>query len=106
MKNLQQSDTGSYTCRLCTKTNTLCDERSASLNVQTEPKFTKQPNNLSEQINSDILLVCEVTGEPKPTISWYKNGELIYPSEYFQYLNETNLRILGMFLSDFLWTCF
>ena len=36
---------------------------------------------------------------PKPSIQWFKNGEPIYPSEYFQF-SQNNLKILGIIAQD------
>ena len=44
----------------------------------------------------DIELVCQVEAEPRPTVQWYKNGDLIIESEYFQIVHESNLKILGL----------
>ena len=35
-------------------------------------------------------------GEPHPTVQWYKNGDLIIESEYFQIVSGQSLKILGL----------
>lgn len=35
-----------------------------------------------------------------PILQWYKNGDIIIPSEYLQIVHGRNLRILGIVESD------
>lgn len=52
-------------------------------------------------LKSDAELECSAYGVPTPTIQWFKNGEPIYPSEYFQLNSHTgSLRILGIIAQD------
>ena len=60
----------------------------------------KKPANVFAHVNSDIMLECEAEGQPKPDITWYKNGDRLYPSDYFQLIAGSNLKILGMVNSD------
>ncbi len=43
---------------------------------------------------------CEIYGVPRPTITWLKNGDVVIPSDYFQIVDNRNLRILGLVRSD------
>ena len=52
-------------------------------------------------LKSDAELECSAYGVPSPIIQWFKNGEPIYPSDYFQFnANEGNLKILGIISQD------
>ena len=41
-----------------------------------------------------------VEGQPKPKISWLKNGVKIIASDYFDIKEDKSLRILGLIESD------
>jgi len=51
------------------------------ISIQVAPSFVE--NNGSHQVvvnmleNQNVTLSCEATGNPKPDIFWYKNGEPI-----------------------------
>ena len=64
------------------------------------PYFVKKPANVFAHVNSDIMLECEAEGKPSPDITWYKNGDRLYPSDYFQLVAGSNLKILGLVNSD------
>ena len=60
------------------------------------PRFVKQPQNTVALEKGDVTLQCEVKGEPQPIVQWYKNGDLIIESEYFQIVGDQSLKILGL----------
>ena len=39
-------------------------------------------------------------GVPRPSIQWLKNGDVVIPSDYFQIIDNRNLRVLGLVQSD------
>ena len=122
---LEETDSATYTCRICNSnqensnsvTNNTrldisnsdrdeCDERSGVLKVLVAPRFLKRPLSINATLKSDVEFECNVYGVPKPAIQWFKNGEPIYPSEYFQFnSNQGSLKILGSNLNSF-WVYF
>ena len=48
------------------------------------PTFVKEPLDERARVTNDVELACEVRGVPTPAVQWYKNGELLVESEYFQ----------------------
>ena len=48
------------------------------------PAFTATPANQQAYQKDDILLECGITGHPRPSVQWFKNGDVIIESEYFQ----------------------
>ncbi|VDK69307.1 unnamed protein product, partial [Onchocerca ochengi] len=79
--NAKAQDTGVYTCRAIA------------------PEIISEPNSVVAQETMDVEFNCEASGEPGPTISWYKNGETIIASEYFM-IEATRLRVLGLVRND------
>jgi hypothetical protein len=47
---------------------------------------TAPPAVVVAREREDAMVRCTITGVPRPLVSWYKNAELITPSEYFQVL--------------------
>lgn len=64
------------------------------------PKILAAPASAVGQVSADVELVCSVSGVPKPSVHWLKNGDAVIPSDYFQLVDGYNLRILGLVLSD------
>ena len=71
------------------------------------PKFMKKPQDTAAVIHGQVVLECEVYGVPTPSVVWFKNGEVIVPSDYFQIVNGNSLRILGLVkLDEGFYQCF
>ncbi|XP_064644892.1 neogenin-like isoform X12 [Lineus longissimus] len=92
------ADAGAYTCRARNLEEST--DTDAILTVNEPPKFIRSPQNTFAQVNKDIQFDCEVSGNPKPTIQWIKNGDIIIPNDYFQIIDSQSLRILGLVNSD------
>ncbi|XP_041356167.1 neogenin-like isoform X3 [Gigantopelta aegis] len=95
---LTKADAGVYTCRAVNLEDSV--DSDASLTVLVPPKFEKRPANVFAHTNSDVMFECDVSGHPPPIISWFKNGDVVIPSDYFQITDGKNLKILGLVNSD------
>ncbi|KAM8960930.1 netrin receptor DCC [Pelodytes ibericus] len=98
ISNVTEDDAGSYTCVVTYKNEN--SSASAELTVKVPPMFRNHPANLYAYESMDIEFECAVYGKPPPTVKWTKNGEVVIPSDYFQIVGGSNLRILGLVKSD------
>uniref|UniRef100_A0A8R1Y256 Peroxidase n=1 Tax=Onchocerca volvulus TaxID=6282 RepID=A0A8R1Y256_ONCVO len=65
------------------------------------PKFTLKPKDRSHREGTTVRLDCEVTGKPRPSITWYFNGKKLKRSrKYEMNLEQTNLNIYPFLESD------
>jgi len=91
-------DEGGYQCR-AENTEDVVD-LGLEVEVLQPPAFTATPANQQAYQKDDILLECGITGHPRPSVQWFKNGDVIIESEYFQIVAEDSLKILGLVTSD------
>ncbi|CAM4668213.1 netrin receptor DCC [Lepidochelys kempii] len=98
ISNVTDDDSGTYTCIVSYKNEN--SSASAQLTVMVPPWFLNHPSNLYAYESMDIEFECAVSGKPVPTVDWIKNGEVVIPSDYFQIVGGSNLRILGLVKSD------
>ncbi|XP_056181720.1 netrin receptor DCC [Falco biarmicus] len=98
ISNVTDDDSGTYTCVVTYKNEN--SSGSAELSVMVPPWFLIRPANLYAYESTDIEFECAVAGKPVPTVEWIKNGEVVIPSDYFQIVGGSNLRILGLVKSD------
>uniref|UniRef100_UPI00358DFF02 LOW QUALITY PROTEIN: neogenin-like n=1 Tax=Myxine glutinosa TaxID=7769 RepID=UPI00358DFF02 len=96
--NTTTNDSGIYKCAVHGMNETL--EAKAELNVLSPPHFLRRPRNMWAREGADLDLPCDVAGNPAPSVTWVKNGDVVIPSDYFQIVDQHNLRILGLVKSD------
>lgn len=73
ISRVQKSDSGKYTCSINT---TPVEMKAVFLHVQVSPRISSEAQ--VEVKEGDTLKVyCNVTGDPFPTVSWYKNNEVL-----------------------------
>ncbi|XP_078533874.1 netrin receptor DCC [Lissotriton helveticus] len=98
ISNVTNDDAGTYTCVVTYRNEN--STAAADLSVMVPPRYLNHPSNLYAYESMDIEFECSVSGKPPPTLKWTKNGEVVIPSDYFQIVGGSNLRILGLVKSD------
>ena len=82
IRDVHVGDEGTYQCRAENTEDSI--DAAAVLDVQVSPKFNRKPENTLALEKEDVTLECSVYGRPQVTVQWYKNGDLIVESDYFQ----------------------
>lgn len=98
ISNTRKSDAGMY---VCVGTNMVGEKDSdpAELVVFERPVFTKQPVNQVVLADDTVDFVCEVHGDPAPTIRWRREeGEL--PRGRFEIRSDNSLRLTQVRAED------
>ncbi|XP_066015799.1 hemicentin-1-like [Pocillopora verrucosa] len=65
-------DGGNYTCRVTNILNSTQD--TIMIIIKDKPEIATHPQNITTREGQRVTLYCNATGNPAPTISWYKNG--------------------------------
>ncbi|XP_034107849.1 neogenin isoform X1 [Drosophila albomicans] len=98
ISSAEDIDSGNYQCRASNTVDSL--DAQATVQVQVPPKFIQAPRDKTASEKEVLNLECSIHGKPKPSIRWLKNGDVITPNEYMQFVNGHNLRIHGLLYSD------
>ena len=51
--------------------------------ISDDPKFIVKPHDVSGERGQDINMTCLVDGNPPPSYTWFKNGNMNYVSCIF-----------------------
>uniref|UniRef100_A0A8C6NN85 Cell adhesion molecule DSCAM n=1 Tax=Nothobranchius furzeri TaxID=105023 RepID=A0A8C6NN85_NOTFU len=94
IERAQPSDTGTYVCEVW-------NEIPITYHYSTQTLMVS-PRKVKGSVGSQVSLTCSVTGSEEYQLSWYRNGELIYPSNSVRMTgqNRENLVMAGMAKSD------
>ncbi|XP_035663706.1 neural cell adhesion molecule 1-like [Branchiostoma floridae] len=92
---IQRQDGGSYTCR-----GESGDEITSVLVVFKPITFDSAPAEQNFQVNSDAVLECQVSGDPQPTVVWYRDNNEVGNSAKYRKMANNNLVIGNIQLQD------
>ena len=70
------------------------------MNTKTPPTITSPPQNITAELNSRVTLVCQVSGNPQPRVTWYKDDVIITDrdaNEYSFTIEELSLKKRGFY---------
>ncbi|CAB3986466.1 roundabout homolog 1-like isoform X1 [Paramuricea clavata] len=76
-KPLKLSDAGNYTCEATNNIGTKTHNVNVGVYRKTEyaPTIVTPQVKISADINSNATIICDVEGNPKPTVKWSKIGQ-------------------------------
>ncbi|CAL8335565.1 unnamed protein product [Boreogadus saida] len=100
IESSQPSDSGTYVCEVW---NTYGNaEVMGHLVVKQPLKAVVSPRKVKGSVGSKVSLSCSVSGSDEYELSWYRNGEIIYPGNNVRItgINHENLIMEGMAKSD------
>ena len=87
---------GEYTCRV---SNTAGEaERNFSLRVQIPPTASMEEEFVTQEFEN-VVLHCQVTGQPDPKLRWYKNQELLESGSKYR-MEGSKLTIRSISITD------
>ncbi|CAH1262503.1 NCAM2 [Branchiostoma lanceolatum] len=72
--NVTLDDEDTYTCEASQTTNGQYDELQILLDVQVPPTLVTSPSSSNGTVGRDVTLLCQATGDPDPTYSWFRDS--------------------------------
>ena len=99
MQGVRKEDDGFYICSALSVAGSSVTKAYLEVTAVEDrppPIITMGPANQTLPINTVAILPCQASGEPKPTIGWYRNGNVIVDSES----SRTNVKASGTLIID------
>ncbi|CAH3026529.1 unnamed protein product, partial [Porites evermanni] len=104
IKGLTHSDNGMYQCFVGNKHGELHADVELTVSAEIPAGFgtgSRTPqSNLQALVHTNVELICNPTGEPKPTVRWRFGPMLVQDSGRHRILSNGNLRISNLTESD------
>ncbi|CAH3163872.1 unnamed protein product, partial [Pocillopora meandrina] len=83
ISNLNRKDSGHYRC---VANNSLGNDTSnvITVDIQCKPAVKDLPERTIFKVGDVVVLTCEATGDPKPSVTWSKDGNTSIPRAQFR----------------------
>ncbi|NXA35792.1 OBSCN protein, partial [Eudromia elegans] len=98
LDNLAGSDSGQYMCFASSPAGSI--STLGKILVQVPPRFVNKVRNAYYVDGEDAQFTCTIEGEPRPQISWYKDGALLTDTTKYQTFNEPRSGILVLLIKN------
>ncbi|XP_047380794.1 hemicentin-2 [Sciurus carolinensis] len=72
IRRTEMDDAGQYQCLAENEMGTV--KKVVTLVLQSAPAFQVQPQDVTARSGEDVVLRCQATGEPAPTVEWLRAG--------------------------------
>ncbi|KAI4892791.1 hypothetical protein NFI96_028928 [Prochilodus magdalenae] len=83
LRSVRLRDQGVFECSA--RNNAGTHSRQFSLTIQVPPSIRSQSSEVTAVLGSSVVLLCEVTGNPNPSITWLKDSRPIVSSPQLTY---------------------
>jgi len=85
-RTLQLNDATNYDSETSLTVNTTSDEKWRKSTVKdSAPHFIQQLRPASVRVGDCCRFTCSLTGEPEPTVTWYRDGKQLPNTERFRF---------------------
>jgi len=98
ISSVQKSDAGWYICSARNLAGTR-ETNPTEIKITEPPYFLRRPEDIVSVAGSDILLACQVGGDPAPDVQWTRQGKDGLP-DTIQIIPEQGLSIKNLHPSD------
>ncbi|KAM4812745.1 hemicentin-1 [Urocitellus parryii] len=88
VKNARRSDKGRYQCVVSNAAGKQAKDIKLNIYIPPTIKGGNVTTEVSALVNSIIKLECEPRGLPLPTVTWYKDGQLVMSSSQALYIDK------------------
>ncbi|XP_066901444.1 obscurin isoform X2 [Halyomorpha halys] len=88
IKNVSLNDRGEYHV-IATNLSGVAED-TINLDVKAAPSFTKKLHDVRTISGQEIRLTIEVDANPKPVVTWYKDGKEVKESDHIKLIEEGN----------------
>lgn len=103
IRNPRMADEGRYECEATLTGSGSVVTASANLTYFTMPTFSVAPSDITiSPVGSTVVIPCQATGTPQPTLQWYRNAVVVttLQDSRYQILTTGSLQVRNLQKSD------